>query len=374
MDSKNYSKPIFYILFFIGIVVFAFALKTLSSVLLPVIFAAIFAFVFFPLVKKMNQKLHLPWTLASILVTILAVIIALGASSLVVTSLTSILGQYPKYEDQFLSIYKKLALNFGFSFDEEKSLFQNIWNFSRIRNFIQNFVINLSSGLVSFGKNVFLIFLLMAFLLIEMRHAGTKIQKVFYKNNEKILSASRNAVSEITKFLSIKFFISLVTGILVFLSTFFLKMDFPIVWGFLAFIMNFIPTFGSIISTALTVLFALIQFYPSFWQIFTILSLMITINVVLGNILEPKIEGEDLGLSPFVILVSLTLWGYIWGFMGLLLAVPMTVIIKILCENITPLNSVAVILGTPPKPEKTKKKSRKQPEAPEKTEPENLSE
>ncbi|MCF0242367.1 MAG: AI-2E family transporter [Treponema sp.] len=359
MENNNYSKQIFYILFFIGIVVLAFALKTLTSVLLPVIFAVVISLVFYPLVKKMNQKLHCPWTLASVLVTILTVFIALAASSLVVTSLTSILSQYPKYEDRFFSIYKKIAEQFNLTIDENKSLIQNVLNFSKIKNLIQNFVLNLSQGLVSFGKSFLLIFILMSFLLFEMKFADEKIKSAFSSNNEKVLNAIKNTVNKITAFLSIKFFISLATGILVFVSAIFLKMDFPIVWGFLAFIMNFIPTFGSIISTIFTVLFAFIQFYPSLWQTITILLLMLSINMILGNILEPKIEGEDLGLSPFVILVSLSLWGYIWGFMGLLLAVPMTVILKVVCENIPQLNFIAVFLGNSGKTKSKLKKYKK---------------
>ena len=78
---------------------------------------------------------------------------------------------------------------------------------------------------------------------------------------------------------------------------------------------------------------------------FFIFLFMIAVNFILGQILEPRIEGERLGLSPFAILVSLTLWGYIWGFIGMILAVPMTVIIKIFCENIPNLNIISTVLG-----------------------------
>ena len=104
-------------------------------------------------------------------------------------------------------------------------------------------------------------------------------------------------------------------------------------------------TFGSIISTLLTSIFALLQFYPHYGKVIFIFLFMIAVNFILGQLLEPRIEGERLGLSPFAILVSLALWGYIWGFIGMILAVPMTVIIKIFCENIPYLNIVATILG-----------------------------
>ena len=191
-----------------------------------------------------------------------------------------------------------------------------------------------------------MIFLFEAFFLIELRHTQGKINDAFQGAAKgKFLRISENIVTEIIHFLSIKFFISLTTGIIVWLGVKIIGMDFPVLWGFLAFLMNFIPTFGSIISTILTSLFALMQFFPVYWKIIYVFLLMLTVNMVLGNIVEPRIEGRGLGLSPFVILVSLTIWGYIWGFMGMLLAVPMMVIIKIVCENISYLQPFAVFIG-----------------------------
>ena len=149
--------------------------------------------------------------------------------------------------------------------------------------------------------------------------------------------------------MSIKFYISLSTGLLVFLATWIIGMDFPVVWAFVAFVMNFIPVFGSIISVGITTIFALLQFSPDFAKPIFILIFLTTINMVLGNIIEPRIEGKNLGLSPFVILVSLSLWGYIWGFTGMLLAVPLTVIIKIICENVDYLKGIAIIFGNDPR-------------------------
>ena len=135
------------------------------------------------------------------------------------------------------------------------------------------------------------------------------------------------------------------TGLFVFLATWIIGMDFPMVWAFVAFIMNFIPVFGSIISVGITTIFALLQFSPAFAKPIFILIFLTAINLTLGNIIEPRIEGKNLGLSPFAILVSLSLWGFIWGFLGMILAVPLTVIIKIVCENIDDLKWIAIILG-----------------------------
>ena len=113
--------------------------------------------------------------------------------------------------------------------------------------------------------------------------------------------------------------------------------------------MDAIPIFGSVISVGLTTIFSLLQFYPSWGKTLFILLFMTSVNMILGNILEPRIEGKNLGISPVIILISLSLWGYIWGFTGMLLAVPLMVIIKIVCENIDYLKGLAILIGNDPR-------------------------
>lgn len=346
MEEKDFLKKMYFVLLGIGIVILGTVFKLLASVILPVLFSVFLGFVLLPLVQKMNKKAHIPWITGSIVVTILSIGLILVLSTLLFQSLSSIISQYPKYENRFTTVYKLIAESLSLEFDESKSFLQNVWNVSQIRNFVQKFAVSFSSFLMTFGKNLIMIFLFEAFFLIELRHTQGKINDAFQGAAKgKFLRISENIVTEIIHFLSIKFFISLTTGIIVWLGVKIIGMDFPVLWGFLAFLMNFIPTFGSIISTILTSLFALMQFFPVYWKIIYVFLLMLTVNMVLGNIVEPRIEGRGLGLSPFVILVSLTIWGYIWGFMGMLLAVPMMVIIKIVCENISYLQPFAVFIG-----------------------------
>lgn len=358
MITPDYSKQIYFILLFLSVIVAGFVMKALGEVILPVIFASMLSFSFLPLVKKMNAKGHIPWALCSILVTLLEILIILGVSGVLVTSLSTIASQYPNYERKFQNIYQLVAENFDLEFDNSKNFLQNIWSSLKIREFVQKLALSISTGIVSGGKSIFLVFFLQVFLLIEMRGTRKKMNSAFTgKAKDRVIRISTNIMQEVVRFLSIKFFISLGTGILVGLGTWTLGVDFPIVWGFVAFLMNFIPTFGSIISTIFTTLFTLLQFYPSIWQTVAVFILMLLANFSLGNILEPRIEGKHLGLSPFVILVSLSLFGWIWGFIGMLLAVPMMVIVKILCENIPYLRAYAVLLGNPDPETDSKEKS-----------------
>jgi predicted PurR-regulated permease PerM len=153
-------------------------------------------------------------------------------------------------------------------------------------------------------------------------------------------------VRQVTRYLSIKFFVSLATGICITLGLKIIGMDFPVVWGVISFILNFIPSIGSIAAVIGMSLFGLMQFWPLPGPIIGVIAVGTGTNMIIGNVLEPKIQGDNLGLSPFVILVSLLAWGWLWGFVGLILAVPMTVVVKILCENIPVLEPVSVILGS----------------------------
>ncbi len=348
-NQNNTTKRIFYLILFLAVVLAGFLCKTMSTVIIPVVLSFMLSFVFLPIIKKLNVKTGIPWVISSLIIVILFFVAILGLTSILVTSLTGIISEYPKYENRFMSIYQLIAQNLDIEIDNSKSLFQNLWTSLKVREYTQKLAVMLSSGVISFSKTIFLISIMTAFILIEMRLTKRKMHYAFKDNKAKISRISHQIINQTVRYISIKFFISLSTGILCGLASLIIGLDFPIVWGFLAFIMNFIPIFGSIISVGFTTLFSLLQFYPNWGKTVFVLVFMTSVNMILGNILEPRIEGKNLGISPVMILISLSLWGYIWGFTGMLLAVPLMVIIKIVCENIDYLKGLAIIIGNDPR-------------------------
>ena len=348
-ESSGYTQKIFYLILFLAVVLAGFLLKTMSSVIIPVVLSFILSLVFLPIIKKVNLKTGIPWVVSSLIIIVFFFVALLGITSLLIGSLTNIISEYPKYETRFMSIYQLIADRLDFEIDSTKSLFQNLWTSLKVREYTQKAALTLSSGVVSFSKTLFLISIMSAFILIEMRLTKRKIHYAFKNNREKVSRISHQIVNQTVRYISIKFFISLATGIICFITTWLLGLDFPIVWGFLAFIMNFITIFGSVISVGATTLFSLIQFYPNWGKTLFVLLFLTLVNMVLGNIIEPRIEGKNLGISPVAILISLSIWGYIWGFTGMLLAVPLTVIIKIICENLAYMNGIAIFLGNDPR-------------------------
>ena len=351
-------RGIFYLLIFMSVILAGTILKLLESFLKPVVLALLLAAVFYPIVKRLNTKFKIPWSLGIFIVYFLFIVMFFGIGNILTTSFLSIADSYPKYEARFQTIYRALQesfanssdsglLTFFFDFNKDQTLLENISSQLNILPLLKNFALNFTNFLTSFTKTTFLILLLSVFLLIEMKFTKEKIFAAFSaSNSEKIHDIMHKVAIQTTHYISIKFLISLMTGFLVYLFCLLARIDFPLIWGFLAFLLNFVPTFGSIISSAITILFAFIQWYPSLFPVLLIGIAVIAINLILGNIIEPRIEGENLGISPFVILVSLSLWGWLWGFMGLIIAVPLTVIIKIFCEGISFLRPIGILLGS----------------------------
>jgi predicted PurR-regulated permease PerM len=174
-----------------------------------------------------------------------------------------------------------------------------------------------------------------------------KIERAFPDSQGgKVNRVTASIASQISRYLSIKLLLSAITGALVWLVLRLMGVDFPITWGVLAFLLNFIPTVGSIVATIPPVLLAVVQFYPNLWMAGVVLFILALIQQVIGNFVEPKLMGENLNLSPVVILLSLVFWGWLWGITGALLSVPIAAAIKIVCENIEMLQPISVLMGS----------------------------
>ena len=347
-DAKNYSKGIFYILLFALIVLITATLKVTASFVLPLLFSLMLSFVFYPFVNRLYKTLRIPWVLGVMIVVALYIAVFLAVGNLLFSSFKTVIGAYPKYEARFSTVYALIADAFHLPFDEDSSLAANLWNSLGVRSFVQRFAVSASSYMISFLRVVFVVTLFVIFFLIEIRSMRVKVVKAFPERrmNRKILFIITVTMAKVTRYISIKFLISLFTGVAVLFCTQLAGLDFSIIWGFLAFLLNFIPNFGSIVSWALTTAFAILQFYPSVRTILFISVAVLAVNMIFGNVVEPRWEGSDLGISPFLILAGLSLWGWVWGFVGMILSVPVLVIIKIVCENISILNPIAVFLGT----------------------------
>ena len=191
-------------------------------------------------------------------------------------------------------------------------------------------VANMLTGLGAILTNTFLIGLTVIFILLEASSFPIKARAAFGN-----LKGASDQVGKLAKainhYLGIKTLVSLGTGIIVTLWVWVLGIDFPLIWGLLAFLLNYIPNLGSIIAAIPAVLLAYIQYNPG--RMLLVAIGYVLINIVFGNFIEPRLMGRKLGLSTLVVFLSLIFWGWLWGPVGMLLSVPMTMMVKISFES-----------------------------------------
>lgn len=206
---------------------------------------------------------------------------------------------------------------------------------------IMKFVGTMLTGFGGAFANIFFILLTVIFLLLESFSIPYKFSQAF--GHSRFDEHGTVIINSINRYLAIKAITSLVTGILIAVWLTLLKVDFPVLWGVIAFLLNFVPNIGSIIAAIPTVLLALVQLGGQ--SAMLVILGYVAVNTLVGNIWEPRMMGKGLGLSTLVVFLSLTFWGWVFGTVGMLLSVPFTMIAKIILEYDERTRWMAVLLG-----------------------------
>lgn len=323
----------------IALVAVGFVLKAAQAVILPLVIAWFLSYILAPLVNFLAR--HRVPTGPSVVVVLLLLLGFFYLAGLFVYSRTlAFADEYPKYADQF----NQIAATFT-----ERVTLPSWCSFNAIdwQQKVGEWLVSLPGSFVIFFKNLVLVLIFLVFMLLGKPYFQGKIERAFPDSQGgKVNRVTAAIAGQISRYLSIKLLLSAITGTLVWLALRLMGVDFPITWGVLAFLLNFIPTVGSIVATIPPVLLALVQFYPNLWMAVMVLAVLLVIQQTIGNFAEPKLMGENLNLSPVVILLSLVFWGWLWGITGALLSVPIAAALKIVCENIEMLKPVSVLMGS----------------------------
>jgi AI-2 transport protein TqsA len=201
---------------------------------------------------------------------------------------------------------------------------------------------SLVSGIGSLLSDTLFVLLTTAFIMAEAAGLPRKLQAAFGDQGD--VERFRGITSDIQEYLSIKTNISLVTGLLAGVLCWAVGIDYPVLWGVITFLLNYIPNLGSIIAAIPPILLGFVQY--GWERSIVVLIGYLVINTIMGNIIEPRITGRRLGLSSLVVFLSLVFWGWVWGPLGMFLSVPLTMLVKILLENSDDLKWAAVLLGS----------------------------
>ena len=342
----NSGRVIFFLVATITVILFGAVLKITSSVVLPFTISLFLALVTSPLVKFLG-KLGIPRTLSVflILIFLLGVLVIMGM--MLYSSSRILVALYPKYQARLTEIYIWVARFFELPYDEHLSFFDNLWGQISVRAQVRQMTISVSNMFLRFLSNALLVALFMVFLLLEAAFFREKLDLAFEGTRaEQIKKISADVMKQVTRYLSIKFIISVINGILIGVGLKIIGLEFAAVWGVIQFVVNFIPNIGSIAVGLAATAFAVVQFWPDPTPIVAVGLVMLIVNLILGSFIDPNVMGDRLGLSPLVVLISLLIWGWLWGFAGLILAVPMMAIIKIVCENIPVLEPISILLAS----------------------------
>jgi predicted PurR-regulated permease PerM len=243
-----------------------------------------------------------------------------------------------RYEDSFLNLVNTINTVFEIDLmDEVKSIIAN-YDFKSLIFSVFNF----SAGLIS---SVFLVLIYTIFLFLEEASFKMKFRKLFQGSH---LSAMNDILKEIEnsvmKYLGIKTLLSLITATLSYIILLSVGVDFPVFWAFIVFLFNYIPFIGSIVATLFPVVFSYLQF-GAFIPSLLILIFLGSVQVLIGNFLDPKLTGDTVNISPIVVILSLAFWGAIWGIAGMLLSVPLMSIIIIILSKFEKTKPIAIILS-----------------------------
>lgn len=323
------------------VVITGLILRLAKPVFFPFFLAIFFYFVLSPALDFL-RRLKIPRHLALFLIVVIAFCVLYLLGILIYTNGKEFAASFPQYGENINSLFHGLMEKIGLS---KVSWDPWAWSKSLDVNKVASFIISSLDRIFSFFSTFSLVFIFLVFMLAGRGKLTAKVDKSFPSGKaNKINQVIENIDSQIQKYLIIKTGISLVSGIFTVAILLIFGVRYAILFGFLTFVFNYVPSVGSIIAFALASLAAAFQL-GSVWPALWIFLILIALDILLANILEPKLMGQGLGLSPLAILFSLIFWGWLWGIPGMILAVPLMAVIKIICSNIPSLQFIAEIIS-----------------------------
>jgi predicted PurR-regulated permease PerM len=322
-------------------VIIVAGMKAAATILVPFLLALFIAIISAPALIWMQQKGVRP-AFAILIVTA----ILLGAGLFIGTVLAQSIPPFIKALPDYSSRLQE-SLTSACTWLQQKGV--NVETQQLLQYLKPDSAVKMMGDMLSqFGNLMtkgFLIFLTLVFILLEASMFEVKFRHAF-RNPQQSMQRLGKITSDVKLYLAVKTGISLVTGVIVTVWLMILGVDYAVIWGLLAFILNFVPSIGSILAAIPPIILALIQLGIA--KAVLVMVGYLVLNIALGNFLEPKLVGQKLGLSTLVVFLSLIFWGWVLGPVGMLLSVPLTMAFKIVLQSNEDTRWIAVLLGSGP--------------------------
>lgn len=320
------------------LVIILSGIRVAADIIIPFILALFIAVVLNPVAQRM-VKLRIPRVIAVSLLIVIIVMLMVLLLAYLGTSLNELARTLPQYRSSLVIPLKNIEpwlqrAGIGVSVDELVKYIDP--------NAAMTLVTNLLAQLSNAMSSIFLLLLTVVFMLLEVPQLPNKLKQMMSRPIEG-MAAIQRAIDSVSHYLVLKTAISIVTGLVAWGMLAALDVRFAFVWGLLAFALNYIPNIGSVLAAIPPI--AQVLVFSGLYDALVVLAGYLVINLVFGNILEPRIMGRGLGLSTLVVFLSLIFWGWLLGPVGMLLSVPLTIIVKIALEQTNGGQSIAVLLS-----------------------------
>ena len=335
------ARVVLWIMIIIGSILI---LKFFGNLLKPLVIAVIFWYIIRVMSNFITRirigKASIPDWLGKLLSLVLIIFAIYAFVDIVAVNLGGIASSVDHYNERQDNLLNRAAQFLGFEDfnDEIKSLPGS----TELRPYLTQVVNGLTQGV---GYTIIIIIYLI-FILVEEFIFKKKITYIYQnaKNFEEMKKVMDQMNNSIKRYLTVKTFASLLTAVLAYCVLLIMGVNFPLLWAFIIFTFNFIPYVGSFIATLLPSVFAALQ-YDSLTHFLWTFLLVQLMQTLVANFIEPKIVGRSLNLSPLVVFITLTIWGTIWGVLGMIIAVPVTSILVIVLAQFPNTRYVAVLLS-----------------------------
>lgn len=322
-----------------GMLVLIFAgIKSAADIIVPFVLALFLAFVFNPLIVMLG-RLRVPRAFGVLLVAMIVVLLMVLLTSALIVTLNEFVRTLPQYRGMMVEKLEELQ--------QQMYVGALPISFERVTGYFDPaFAINLITRLITQLSNamagLFLLVMTVVFMLLEVPQLPYKLQQL--SDNPEVGQGNiQRVLDSVTRYLVIKTLISIVTGLAVWAMLALLDVRFAFLWGALAFALNYIPNIGSILAAIPPLIQAFL--FNGVSEGVILASGYLLINLIFGNIIEPRILGKGLGLSTLVVFISLIFWGWLMGPVGMLLSVPLTIVLKIAFEPTVAGHKIAILLG-----------------------------
>ena len=310
---------------FAAFIIIIAGLKAASQIVVPIMLSVFIAIICAPAMASLRKR-NVP-TGVSIVLVVLLILIGVGSVAVLVgASLDGFAGELPTYKLRFaeeMSNVIQVLNGFGLqvSYDQVKGYIDP--------SALMQMVANALRGIGGALTNLILVVMIVIFVLFEAVELPKKLSLALTDASQS-LEHFESFIKSVNRYLVIKTLVSILTGVLITCWLWVLGVDFPILWGVSAFLLNFVPNIGSIIAAVPAVLLAFVQL-GSLSAGLTAAGFVV-VNLIVGNVIEPRYMGRGLGLSTLVVFLSLLLWGWVFGPVGMLLSIPLTIIVKLAFE------------------------------------------